>query len=305
MSRSRSCHWLEVLSLGCCLSLVGLMSNPSFAETPAEREAEEEVVQDRSTAFNPDVLTVHRQNYFLPLSTTTALNRGVYDEFDADLSDGLTKNEVKFQFSAKVQANQRDLLLRNDAIHFALTLEAWWQLYSSQLSSPFRETNYTPEIFYVKPVNRVLGGAAQFSFGLRHQSNGQGRVLSRSWNRLVAGARYERDSVLIAAETWYRIPERSKNEPDDVKGDDNPDIEDFVGYGSLRLGWRGDLMEASTSIRGNPSTGKGGIELQLSFPLFNRFRGLVEYYNGYGESLIDYDRFQQRVGVGVLLSDFF
>lgn len=45
-------------------------------------------------------------------------------------------------------------------------------------------------------------------------------------------------------------------------------------------------------------------ELQWSFPIVRRLRGLVQWYNGYGENLIDYNHNNHRLGVGVLLTDW-
>src|SRR3546814_10797887 len=67
---------------------------------------------------------------------------------------------------------------------------------------------------------------------------------------------------LLYLKTWYRIPEDPKKDPTDAKGDDNPDIEHYYGYGEIRL--QQELFAskhlAALLLRGNPSTGKGAIE---------------------------------------------
>ena len=266
----------------------------------------ERAIEERAEAFNPYVLTAHKQNYILPVSYSTRINEAIYQLNDVPLREGLRDVEVKFQISLKSQLNGSDLLFKDDSLSLGITLKAWWQLYSNDISSPFRETNYQPEVFYTVPLLwGPFGGNTAIILGLEHESNGQVQGLSRSWNRLYATLLYERGSLVATFRPWYRLPEDPKDSPDEAEGDDNPDILDFMGYGEASLMWRKSLNEYGLRARANPSTGKGAISIGWTFPLFAKFRGFVEYFGGYGDSLIDYDHSQQRLGLGVALTSLY
>jgi phospholipase A1 len=266
----------------------------------------ERVREERKQAFNPYVLTAHKHNFILPVSYSTGINEAIYQQNDVPLREGLQAAEVKFQISLKSQLNESDLLFSNDSLSLGITLEAWWQLYSSDLSSPFRETNYQPEIFYLVPLLwGPYGGSTAVVFGFEHQSNGQVQGLSRSWNRLYTMLIYEKGSFVASIRPWYRIPEKAKEAPGDPEGDDNPDILDFMGHGDIGASWRNETFEYAIKVRGNPSTGKGAVTAGMTFPFFAKFRGFIQYFSGYGDSLIDYDHYQQRLGVGVALTNLF
>lgn len=47
----------------------------------------------------------------------------------------------------------------------------------------------------------------------------------------------------------------------------------------------------------------GAIELGFTFPLWGKLRGYAQYTSGYGESLIDYNHNQQRIGLGIALTN--
>jgi len=304
----------------CLLFLcIGLPLSADAEEPPVDLDGEaaaekqdaagvvsERVRAEREDAFNPYVITAHKHNFFLPFSYTSNINEDAY-ELEGGAEDGSYKPfEVNFQISLKTQVNEKSLLFAGDAVYLGITIESWWQLYNSELSSPFRETNYQPEIFYVTPlVWGPFGGKTVFMFGLEHQSNGQLAALSRSWNRLYATLIYERGSFVASVRPWYRLPEEEKASPDAAEGDDNPDILNYLGYAELSLGWRYRNVELQSILRGNTTTGKGSLDTTLTFPLHGKFRGMVQYFNGYGDSLIDYDRFQHRIGFGVALTNLF
>jgi len=68
------------------------------------------------------------------------------------------------------------------------------------------------------------------SFGLVHQSDGQGGDLSRSWNRFYVETMFNRGDFTWSIKPRWRIPESGKGSPADIGGDDNPNIERYMGH---------------------------------------------------------------------------
>ena len=67
---------------------------------------------------------------------------------------------------------------------------------ASDISRPFRETNYMPELFGSFRPGIELGSFRWnvLNFGYTHQSNGRADPISRSWDRLFVEAGIERDN---------------------------------------------------------------------------------------------------------------
>ncbi|TNC81107.1 MAG: phospholipase [Oleiphilus sp.] len=274
----------------------------------SERLEREKLVQQ--SAF---VITPHRQNYMLLGTYNDRPNQAPWTAPEAfpEFEKPLQHQEAKLQISFKVPLLKERLLVENDNIYFGFTLKSFWQMYNKKLSAPFRETNYRPEIFYRAPLGiRFMDGEFVGRVGFEHESNGRSQFFSRSWNRIYAGLGYHRDNWVLYLQPWYRLPESQKvddGDPDTLppaKGDDNPNIDDYMGYYEFYAIYKNNDIEVSSMFRQHFSTGKGAYEAGISFPLFNRIRGYVQYFNGYGESLIDYDHSVQRIGIGVLLTDY-
>lgn len=259
---------------------------------------------------NRNVITPHRRNYILPLSYVSTPNVRPFDSLlkltDNNDGDPLDNLEVKYQLSLKIPLFD-DFTDKDQAVYFGFTLQSFWQLYNKEISAPFRETNYEPEIFwvnYLSPENVLWGDEMAIAIGLVHQSNGRSQFNSRSWNRIYANFIWENDGFVFSFKPWYRIPEDKKEYPLQAEGDDNPDIHKYMGYFEFSGAYRYKNHEFSFMTRNNlNSDNRGALQLDWSFPLWGRLRGYAQYFNGYGESLIDYDADIERIGVGILLTD--
>ena len=284
-------------------------STPTRAETEStEQQVGPSILQARGKADSqlvaiPFSIAQHRLNYILPVSwAKDPNNTGALGTDDYSLD----RFEAKYQLSVKLPLYLHD----NDTsgLYFGFTAMSFWQVYNSQISKPFRETNYEPEIFYSWQSDLTLLGFEfnQLQVGFNHQSNGQSGARSRSWNRLFASALFSDANAFYYFKTWYRIPEDDKLDVNDPAGDDNPDITDFLGHVELGFGTKLGNFHLLTLLRNNLrlDNNRGSVELNLSYALSERYNLLLQYFNGYGDSLIDYNRHQQRIGLGVQLAFF-
>jgi phospholipase A1/A2 len=263
----------------------------------------ERLLKESRSEFDPYVITPHRVNYFLPALTTNAINKDVYNSFDG-YEGNLEDIEAKFQLSLKVPMNSESIFIEGDGVYLGFTLQSWWQVYASNISKPFRESNYQPEVFYIAPLTwQPFGGNTGFVLGLEHQSNGRAQNLSRSWNRVYGHFLFEKGDFAMSFKTWHRIEEDEKEEESDSDGDDNPDITDYMGRFELGMVYKWSELEFSVLGRQNFSTHNGAAEFGLTFPLWGKLRGYVSAFSGYGESLIDYNYNQTRFGVGIALNN--
>lgn len=263
------------------------------------------VLLEKRASSNPFAILPHKPNYLLPL-TVSAIRDEPYETIP--IGDLYHDVETKFQVSLKY--NALDKFFFNDlGVQFAFTATSWWQSYNGEISAPFRETNYEPEIiFNYNHSWKLLGLPVEQAYiSLNHQSNGQTGVLSRSWNRVIGGLVFaQTDDITWGLRGWFRIPEKEKADISEPKGDDNPNIEKYIGYGEIGAVWvLSDDHTLDVQFRNNlRKNNKGSIQLGWSFPINNHLLGYIEYFNGYGESLIYYNQHTQRLGIGVKLTNW-
>jgi phospholipase A1/A2 len=279
-----------------CLLLCSVM--PLFAADALDKRLKAEQWDN----YEPFTLLPHKTNFLMPVSYVD----GITDTLNRDGVSAPADNlEAKFQLSLKTPLWSK-IYRDNGYLFFAFTQQAYWQAYNSEVSSPFRENNYEPELILMLPHYRNYEEAASriISLSLSHQSNGRGGELSRSWNRLKLSWVTSIGSVFINFEPWYRFDEPRKTSVDDPEGDDNPDITKYMGWFELSAAYKqGDAtwrLMLRNNLRGD---NKGAVRLAYSQPLNRHIRLYAELFSGYGESLIDYDRSVTRIGIGFELND--
>ena len=214
----------------------------------------------------------------------------------------LTSIEAKFQLSLKTKAGE-NILGNNGDLWLGYTQSSRWQVYNSEESRPFRETNYEPEASFVLRTNYDLFGLNWRMLGLtiNHQSNGRSDPLSRSWNRVMLNLGFEKDNFALMVRPWYRFEENRDD-------DNNPEIKNYIGRGDMTAFYRHNEHDFSLMLRHTLKGGddnRGAVQFDWSFPISGRLRGQFQLFDGYGESLIDYNHRATYVGLGVSLMNWF
>ncbi len=223
------------------------------------------------------------------------------------------RTEMRIQLSMRTKIAQGLLTqghpTRKDSLWFGYTQQSYWQLFSPDISRPFRATDHEPEVMYVYPTDAQLPFGWRWRYsgaGLVHQSNGQSDPLSRSWNRVYLMTGMELSNRWqLHARLWKRIPENAAN-------DDNPDITRYLGHGELRAVWNPSANHMlSATLRGPLFQGRGSARLEWLQPLGTGLAGgksnlrlHTSLFTGYGDSLIDYNRKRTVFSVGLSLVDF-
>lgn len=239
-------------------------------------------------------IKAYHPTYILPFYYTTS---PVYPE-DNDARE-LKHQELSFQLSFRYILIPQ-LFAPNHELNIAYTQKSFWQAYGD--SPYFRETNYEPEVFVSNILNHPLRAGWVFdklNTGFVHESNGRGGSFERSWNRLFADIYLKHGGWLAEVKPWYIFSSSTSRY--------NPDMHKFLGHGLFRLSYHISAHVLSLMTRNNleSSFRRGAAELTWSFPLISSvsLRAYVDFFAGYGQNLIQYDKSTQAFGIGVALSD--
>lgn len=224
--------------------------------------------------------TLFRDNYFsggIPLGTKpTGHNSDV--KFQLSISQRLTKSKLPFDSYLFIQYTQK----------------AIWDVFRESL--PMRDLNFNPGIglgHLIIRHNKYIGKAYLM---LEHESNGKDSIDSRSWNKITfSWALVLNDNWETQFKTWIPI----------IDGENNKDILKYNGIFQFAVNYRtcNKRLQIGALITQRKAWFGFNTQLELSYK-FNKRENqffFIQYYNGYGENLLEYNQYKNMLRVGFVI----
>ncbi|MCD8177884.1 MAG: phospholipase A [Tannerellaceae bacterium] len=250
-----------------------------------------QLLGDERKISNPDSIrrdwdsrpyfSLFKDNYFIGGTTLghkpTSLNSDV--KFQISISQRLTRSHLPFDSYLFVQFTQK----------------TFWNVF--QKSLPMRDINFNPGIGLGRIIisnNRYIGKGYVM---LEHESNGKDSIDSRSWNRFTGAVSLMLTQNIDAqVKAWIPI----------IDGENNKDILQYCGVVQFAGNYRTNNHRFNIGLI-LTKRGKWDLsfntQLELSYKFNNRENQylFLQYYNGYGESLLEYTQFRSRIRLGFVI----
>ncbi|MDE6085208.1 MAG: phospholipase A [Muribaculaceae bacterium] len=285
MRRHRIIHYIILLIATICC---GQITHSQIVNVPAETRINTDSVRrafDRGPYFG-----IYKDNYFI---------------FGTSVGPKPTRqnSNVKFQVSI-AQKLTRSTLPGGTYLYLYYTQKVFWNVLEK--SMPMTDLNFNPGIGLAKPLfskGRFIG---KVTFQIEHESNGRDSIWSRSWNKVSLGANIVIDNnLMVHGKIWYPI----------VDGENNRNILRYSGIYQIGTSILSNNRRWSSSIvlvkrKGwNPFNFNSIVEIAYRLTKSSNQFLFAQYYNGYGEGLLEYNKFHSQLRVGIvikpeLFSDF-
>lgn len=224
--------------------------------------------------------TLFKDNYFIGGTTIghkpTAVNSDV--KFQLSIAQRLTKSKLPFDTYLFIQYTQK----------------AFWNVFQESL--PMRDLNFNPGIGLGHLIIRHNKFIGKGYLMLEHESNGKDSTASRSWNRISMAA----DVVLtknweVQFQTWIPI----------VDGKYNKDLLKYKGIFQMAGNFRTDnrRFNCALILTKRKTWWSFNTQVELSYKFNNNENQyfFLQYYNGYGENLLEYNKFKSMLRIGFVI----
>lgn len=260
---------LSAISLNCAAQIVTTPQEPISADSV------------RKAFDDHPYFGIYKDNYFI---------------FGPSIGRQPTKENtnVKFQISI-AQKLTRSTLPGGTYLYLFYTQKVFWNVLEK--SMPMTDLNFNPGIGLTKPLfvyNRFIG---KLTFMIEHESNGRDGDQSRSWNKISLASNIVIDpNLMVHGKIWIPI----------VDGMNNKDILDYSGIYQTGV----QVMSTNRRFMGNITLVKRkgwnlnyNVVLELGVRMWNNANEyfFLQYYNGYGEGLLDYNKFHSQLRFGILI----
>lgn len=209
-----------------------------------------------------------------------------------------TNSDVKFQISIS-QRLTKSTLPWHTYLFLMYTQKTFWNVFEKSL--PMRDLNFNPGIGITKPFFNKDRYVGKLTLLLEHESNGRDGKESRSWNKIsFSGSVMIDEWLMVHAKFWIPI----------IDGQNNKDILKYCGIlqngiavttPNKKFGWSLILQKrAGWNLSFNTIFEFNWLVHRKSNQYF-----FVQYYNGYGENLLDYKVFHNRIRAGIVIKPRF
>ncbi len=269
---------------------------PVTAEKKAPKKndtvLEQEIESQNKKGNDHDLINLYKPTYVLPFYQTNNQFQEIY--YNETPNNQLVKREeLKAYFSFLIPIVRHVYENKPIALNFAYSQLMYWQVYAK--SQYFRETNYEPELFLENYFNKYMSA----QLGLNHQSNGRGGYLERSWNRGYLQLKFTGKQWLVQVRGWALLAE---NQSSNLH---NPDIAYYLGYENVVLSYKIGKWKTSVEAQ-NIESGfdRGFVQVTASYPILKAISVYGQFFNGYGQSLIEYNHKNTGFGIGFSLNDW-
>lgn len=203
-------------------------------------------------------------------------------------------SDAKFQVSLQIRLTNNTLPW-NSYLYFYYTQKVFWSILEESL--PMTDLNFNPGIGLAKPLysdGRYIG---KLKLQIEHESNGKDSIASRSWNRISAGANIIVDNTLmIHGKVWIPI----------IDGENNKDILDYCGIYQVGTQVMSENQKWTGSVtlvkrKGWKLNYNVIAEISYRFSKRSDWSIFAQYYCGYGEGLLNYNRHVSKIRAGIVI----
>ncbi len=262
-------------------------------------EVSGQILSSNEDKFNPDSIRrdFRDQPYF-------GLYKDNYFIFGPPVGPKANKHNTNIKFQISIAQRLTNATLPwGTYMYLFYSQKCFWNVLEN--SMPMTDLNFNPGIGLTKPIfvkNRYVG---KVSLIVEHESNGRDSIWSRSWNKVSLAANVIIDPNLsVAGKVWIPI----------VDGENNRDILKYCGIYQVSVQAMSNNRKFSGALtlvkrKGWNFNYNTILELAYRFSRKSNQYFFLQYYNGYGEGLLDYKVWKSQVRVGIvikpqLFSDF-
>ena len=266
------------------IGFAALMAAPQKADAQIVELPKEHLNTDslrRAFADRHYYFGIYKDNYFI---------------FGPPVNEKPTKKNTNIKFQISIaQKLTKSTLPWGTYLYLFYTQKVFWNVLEN--SMPMTDLNFNPGIGLNKPLfikDRFVG---QLSLVLEHESNGRDGDESRSWNKLTFGGNIMVDpNFVVGAKFWIPI----------IDGVNNKDILKYKGIYQVGWQWQSTNRKFAMSV-GLTRRAKGLFNYNTTIEAAYRFSTesnqylFMQFYNGYGEGLLDYKVYQSHIRVGIVI----